>query len=121
MHSDTRPFSCSHCKDTFKSNHNLKLHIRVHTDDKPYVCKECDMKFRQIPHLKGHAKTHHSSNAFLDSFRCQLCEKSYRHKHMIKYHMEAEHQDKTYSCEKCNFTSKTQHIGKSSQPDVDKI
>eukprot|EP00041_Stephanoeca_diplocostata_P004618 m.47812 g.47812 ORF g.47812 m.47812 type:complete len:745 (+) comp15243_c0_seq3:488-2722(+) len=45
IHTDSRPYSCSHCNKSFKRLGCLKRHQAVHLENKPFACAHCDRTF----------------------------------------------------------------------------
>jgi len=41
VHSNRRPYHSPYCRKLFKTNIELKRHVRIHTDAKPYSCRHC--------------------------------------------------------------------------------
>jgi len=57
-HSDEKSHVCPHCGSEFKSEVNLRIHIRKHTGDKPYTCNQCAYATADPSNFKKHQKCH---------------------------------------------------------------
>ncbi|XP_021913200.1 transcription factor E4F1-like isoform X2 [Zootermopsis nevadensis] len=57
VHSETRPYHCQQCPDTFKTKGSLVRHIRRHTDERPFHCQYCGRSFRESGALTRHVKS----------------------------------------------------------------
>lgn len=55
---------CVICKNTFRSNYNLKQHLLTHSEKRKYEClyENCTQTFRQISALQSHQKIHRNEN-----------------------------------------------------------
>jgi len=59
-HSNRRPYHCPYCAKTFKTNSDLKSHVRIHTGAKPYPCRHCSECFAMSAQLTAHLLKLHS-------------------------------------------------------------
>jgi len=68
VHSNRRPYQCDYCGKLFKTNVELKCHVRIHTGAKPYSCRHCSERFTWHYQLKSHLlKSHNEGTWFLYS------------------------------------------------------
>ncbi|XP_054272868.1 oocyte zinc finger protein XlCOF6-like [Macrosteles quadrilineatus] len=56
IHSDVKPFPCSHCPKAFHTKSNRDVHERIHTGEKPFCCPKCFKRFAQSGNLKYHSR-----------------------------------------------------------------
>jgi len=80
-----RPFQCSQCTKSYKTNGHLKDHIEIqHKKIKKYICDICNKKFGRISTLKAHIKTHTGEK----NFKCKLegCNKYFAEKGNMEIH-----------------------------------
>ena len=80
--------SCMDCKKKFCTQWLLKRHMISHTKDTKHICAVCGARFASIYNLHRHAETLH---LHLKSFKCDLCEKTFKRKaylsdHIYRYH-----------------------------------
>ena len=54
----SQKYSCNNCKQDFKSDNQLKLHIKGCHQKKILVCSRCDKTFGKEEHLKQHRRAH---------------------------------------------------------------
>jgi len=63
VHSNSRPYHCLYCGKTFKTEDDLKRHVRIHTVAKPYSCRHCSECFAMSEQLKAHLLKSHSEGS----------------------------------------------------------
>ncbi len=72
----TENVKCQICNQTFKNRVSLQSHKKYHNEkSRKYQCKECDKRFFAWTHLIRHEATHSTER----NFKCDLCDKSYKH------------------------------------------
>ncbi|KAI8837109.1 hypothetical protein BC829DRAFT_355023, partial [Chytridium lagenaria] len=55
VHSEQRPFACSHCSVTFRRKHDLQRHTRsLHSGSRPWTCNFCHLGFARSDALRRH-------------------------------------------------------------------
>jgi len=69
-----RPYHCPYCEKTFKTEGELKRHVRIHTGAKPYSCRHCSERFTQHIQLKSHLLKSHNEGTW---HTCDICEKKF--------------------------------------------
>ncbi len=57
-HTDVKSHLCTRCGKSYKSSHNLVIHMRTHTGSRPFVCPICNKGFLENPALTKHIRTH---------------------------------------------------------------
>ncbi|KAG1176897.1 hypothetical protein G6F48_007138 [Rhizopus delemar] len=60
-HSEERPFQCEVCNHHFRRQHDLRRHQKLHTGERPYVCTNCSRTFARLDALNRHCKTENGS------------------------------------------------------------
>jgi len=100
IHSSTRPFVCSECGRSYKSEPSLQLHVRrVH--ERAFPCPYCDLAFGSASRLQRHLSTHtHQWHI------CPQCGKRIKRNHNYQAHLEycqrIHRNQKAYHCQFCN-------------------
>ncbi|KAK7930372.1 hypothetical protein WMY93_006767 [Mugilogobius chulae] len=115
VQSRARPYSCSDCGRSFKSNSLLHSHMFVHTEEKPYSCSSVGgasgggLSCRSTRSLTLERK--HTDQ---QPFRCSVCDKSFKHEKNLHIHRSV-HSDRAHNCSVCgkrfgNETRLTKHM-----------
>ena len=106
FHSDERPFRCSQCEYSCKSNSNLSRHMKqVHSDERPFSCPQCQFSCKIKSILTWHMKQVHSDER---PFSCSQCQYSFKTKGNLNTHMQYVHSDeRPFSCSHCQYSFKT--------------
>ncbi|XP_035712182.1 zinc finger protein 135-like isoform X2 [Folsomia candida] len=129
-------FPCTLCGMDFKSRTELTQHIPTHTTEKPYKCTTCGKSFARRGDMKSHEKSrrhvskcHVCPQTFFSrhglqyhvrvvhenqrNYPCTFCDMKFSQSLTLKRHVEAKHAAnkdlKIYSCEKCEFKSKSKN------------
>lgn len=96
--------TCDICGKRLSSLGHLKRHLlSIHQNMKKYICGICGKRFQQKRNLLIHQITHSDKK----NFKCDLCEKSYKHSTALKGHKEREHSNalgiekSIYFCNEC--------------------
>jgi len=125
------PYSCLHCRKSFKRNYNLERHMSVHDNPiaYPYKCPNCDRRFKVEQSFKFHISLHEGGremfhcadcdfksrkaatvkrhqirrHANIYGFRCHLCAKIFKNETTFLEHMKVHG---TAICNVCDFTCK---------------
>ena len=102
-HEQTEVFKCSLCKQSFKFQNQLQMHISsVHpTQSKSYTCEVllCGKTFAQNSHLELHMKMDHQKPSGAGGgeiinnvqFKCKYCEKAFDQKKALSIHVTKSH------------------------------
>ncbi|XP_050293135.1 gastrula zinc finger protein XlCGF17.1-like [Anthonomus grandis grandis] len=98
-----KTMSCSSCDKSFKSNYDLKVHLRLHTGEKPFTCSTCDKSFADNRVLKKHKKIHTDNKPH----ECPICNKKFLHLFSLKTHKRVHSGETPYICDKCGKPFKT--------------
>jgi len=98
VHSNRRPYQCRYCGKMFKTNHGVRLHVRVHTGAKPYSCRHCSDRFAWPNLLKRHLLESHNEGTWLS---CNICQKKFSVSDHFKEHVRRHEGVKPYVCSEC--------------------
>ncbi|XP_044585699.1 zinc finger protein 454-like isoform X2 [Cotesia glomerata] len=96
-HTDNKPIACELCPYKFRTNGDLKYHMRIHTGEKPFQCDECSAKFCRKSQLAEHKRTHSGEKPF----QCKTCSFKCARKSQLNYHVKNYHKKESYSCKDC--------------------
>ena len=98
IHTDERPFKCSHCGSSFKQKSHLNIHIRsVHQKEVKYRCVLCSKGFYMKSDLTMHLRVHTGERPF----QCKVCRKAFKTKNQLREHEKTHSGKKPYKCSKC--------------------
>ena len=106
VHTDPRPI-CDKCGKVFKTAASLKAHmVNMHVEKRDkFQCSKCANIYLSQGSLTYHMRSTHEST---DSFPCLTCNKTFKHKRLLKIH-EVTHSDtRDIKCDKCDATFKRQ-------------
>jgi len=98
VHSNRKPYHCPYCGKLFKTNSELKCHVRIHTGAKPYSCRHCSERFTWPYRLKAHLLKSHNEGTWLT---CHICQKKFTHHGDLKIHVRRHEGVKPYVCSEC--------------------
>ncbi|XP_029717999.2 zinc finger protein 271-like [Aedes albopictus] len=90
---------CSVCERSFASRHLLILH-RNRSAMKKHMCSFCAESFILPSKLREHELLFHSGPAPAHS--CDVCDKSFRTKHLLKSHRQTHDQERNFPCDQCS-------------------
>ncbi|KAG8036082.1 hypothetical protein G9C98_004661, partial [Cotesia typhae] len=96
-HTENKPIACDLCPYKFRTNGDLKYHMRIHTGEKPFQCDECSAKFCRKSQLAEHKRTHSGEKPF----ECKSCSFKCARKSQLNYHVKNYHKKGSYSCKEC--------------------
>ncbi|KAJ2941928.1 hypothetical protein O0L34_g10745 [Tuta absoluta] len=88
-----RPFKCTECSKSFQMKQRLVAHRRVHSAVKAsYLCNLCGKHFSTHSNRQRHMIIHTG----LRPFRCEMCEKSFKHASEKRAHITYVHLKKPW-------------------------
>eukprot|EP01083_Nonionella_stella_P293091 996745_1 len=99
--SQKKSLNCPYCNKTWRSNAQLKLHIRTHTNERPFPCtyRNCGKAFKQRSDLRRHIRTHTNERPFACKYR--NCGKAFKQSGSLTTHMRKHTGEKPYQCILC--------------------
>ena len=120
-HDGIEPIPCDLCGKKCKRKYNLYAHKRkVHnafninfkalrnTEEHSNTCKMCGEAFASIQQFEAHIvfkvcrEQVEAVKAIEEKYKCDLCDRSYKHKKSLLAHLDWKHRNKkTYECEIC--------------------
>lgn len=98
------PFNCPQCDYTSEKLQQTLAHFTTHTDKKLFTCslENCTYQTNSLQSLKRHEKNHNDPIRFL----CEICHKSFGHKHTLEQHQAVHTDEKKFKCKLCSFSTK---------------
>ena len=95
----TKHWSCSWCRLTFSSNHELKGHLLTHGEyDRSFLCESCDQTFAKVQQLQQHRQIHASTKPF----SCVTCGKDLKSAKALDIHQVMKHtESEKIQCKQC--------------------
>src|SRR6218665_176772 len=105
-HSDERPFPCNKCNKSFKFKSDLGRHIAYHNKverGEGIVCNICKSLYVNRHVLKQHMMIHTGEKPF----KCTLCDKQFRLKTNLRYHVDNHNGKKRHLKELCTLCGKS--------------
>ena len=95
---------CPDCGKILSSAGNLRIHRRQHTGETPYKCNKCEKQFGDYSSFKRHEKLH-LSIADQSDIACKICDKTFKRHDRLWRHSQKEHVKEIKSCQLCNYTT----------------
>ncbi|XP_055702181.1 oocyte zinc finger protein XlCOF6-like isoform X2 [Phlebotomus papatasi] len=110
VHNDIK-YSCAHCPKTFITKEKLKTHIQLnHVDKRSDPCKICKQIFKSNVRLKIHMRDIH--NVRRVTHECSTCGKKFFSEQALQLHIRRAHEKnivKVLFCSKCNKPFKREY------------
>ncbi|EAT35437.1 AAEL012392-PA [Aedes aegypti] len=89
---------CPVCQRSFASQHLLLLH-RNRATKKKHMCSFCAESFLIPSKMREHELLVHSGE--VPNHQCDVCQKSFRTKYLLKAHRETHDQERNFPCDQC--------------------
>ncbi|KAF1393564.1 hypothetical protein PFLUV_G00017350 [Perca fluviatilis] len=100
-------FVCHMCNKSFNRQFHLTKHMNTHKDQRPFACDQCPRKFRDTATFEYHLLRHEEKK--YATFKCQLCEKTFKTKMCLKTHQLAHTDTRPFTCSTCGKAFKTKN------------
>lgn len=100
LHEGRRDFKCDLCPKAFTAKDVLNNHRKSHFDERPFVCEQCGRGFKNVALLRMHTKYTHTKD--FTTYPCTTCQKEFRTKSSLSYHMMIHTGDVRFTCHVCN-------------------
>ena len=99
----SKVYKCDHCDDQFMFRSKLKQHKRKHISQKLFKCfyGGCTMSYKHPQDLERHTSAHQQIK-----FECEMCDKAFSQKHLLKRHAVVHTNVMPYHCRICNTVFK---------------
>ncbi|XP_054432536.1 LOW QUALITY PROTEIN: zinc finger and BTB domain-containing protein 41 [Pteronotus mesoamericanus] len=115
VHTGEKPFECDICHQRYSTKSNLTVHRKKHSNEtdfhkKEHRCPSCNKLHASKKTLAKHVKRFHPENAqeFIsikktksESWKCDICKKSFTRRPHLEEHMILHSQDKPFKCTYC--------------------
>ncbi|KAF6073793.1 zinc finger and BTB domain containing 41 [Phyllostomus discolor] len=115
VHTGEKPFECDICRQRYSTKSNLTVHRKKHSNEtdfhkKEHKCPYCNKLHASKKTLAKHVKRFHPENAqeFIsikktksESWKCDICKKSFTRRPHLEEHMILHSQDKPFKCTYC--------------------
>ncbi|XP_055545334.1 zinc finger protein 62 homolog isoform X2 [Wyeomyia smithii] len=127
VHTNTKPYSCDQCDNTYRRQLDLRHHKSlVHDGINPHVCSQCNQEFKSYSHLYDHRQRVHLKKMpkkpiempkkpiDYEGFRtCRLCDTKFKKDKELVEHISQKHSTEEYPmwlCTECprSFYTSTQ-------------
>ncbi|XP_063701389.1 zinc finger protein 883-like [Culicoides brevitarsis] len=112
-----KELSCEVCDKKFINSDHLANHVRI-MHKKKYKCTECDFLFGSLTDMRDHYEREHGENsspstkpmplqkkmmnAEVKTFECNVCDKAFKQRMMLKIHMYKHTGFRPFYCNLCN-------------------
>lgn len=69
VHTNERPYNCTHCGKCFHKRSQLSQHVLIHADARQHICTVCGKGFNRLGNMKVHVRTHDDTSKYM----CRIC------------------------------------------------
>ena len=106
-HALPKPMLCDKCGKSFPNTTGLRKHkANVHVESREKIqCSICAKLYSNMENLQYHIRSAHDSSCH-DSFSCSICNKTFKHKRLLKVHEQTHRETRDFKCDKCDATFK---------------
>eukprot|EP00111_Clytia_hemisphaerica_P003255 TCONS_00009285-protein len=106
VHIGVKPFGCDICSHEFSQKSDLQRHEKRHKIEGRYTCVKCWLMYDTIEELREHCNERHQKGskkapAPEQTFKCEMCPKSFKRKSHYTRHLTIHSGIKPHSCEHC--------------------